>query len=137
MSDTPATPQEKANEPWRLLGTLPSTNWKTVSATGVLYLTTAVILALIWDVRARDSVLLSLVDSWLLFVGTAVLGIAAAQYVGKRVTFKPGGPDDKRSDAATTPSTAPVAASASDGVAAPAAPAQPVAPAPPLDEDKR
>lgn len=121
MTDTP-TPQERANEPWRLLGTLPSTNWKTATGTGVLYLTTVVMLALIWNVRARDSVLLSLVDSWLLFVGTAVLGISAAQYLGKRATFKPGGPDDKRSDAS-------VAASASDGIAVPSAPAQP-APSP-------
>lgn len=124
MTDTP-TPQERANEPWRLLGTLPSTNWKTATGTGVLYLTTVVMLALIWNVRARDSVLLSLVDSWLLFVGTAVLGISAAQYLGKRATFKTGGPDDKRSDVASVP----VAASASDGIAVPSAPTQP-APSP-------
>jgi hypothetical protein len=121
MAETAATPQERANEPWRRLGTLPSTNWKTASGTGVLYLTTLVMLALIWNVRARDTVLLSLVDSWLLFVGTAVLGITAAQYIGKRATFKPGGPDDKRADLAS------VAASASEGVAAPAAPTQPLA----------
>jgi hypothetical protein len=123
MADLPATPQEKANEPWRLLGTLPSTNWKTASGTGVLYLTTGVILWIMWDVRGRDTVLLSLTDSWLLFVATGVLGVNAATYIGKRLTFKQGGPDDKRSDVASPPVAAPV----SDGVGALPAPAQPVA----------
>jgi hypothetical protein len=128
MTDTSATPQERANEPWRLLGTLPSTNWKMVSSTGLIWVVTLFLCALIWNVRVRDAVVTGLVDSLLMFVATVGGVVPAAMFATKRWSFKPGGPDDKRSDAANPPAAAPV----SDGVAAPAAPAQPVAPVPPV-----
>jgi hypothetical protein len=100
---TPPTPREIHNEPWRLLATLPSTNWKVAVGT-VLVLSTALQLyALQWS--GRDArVVVALWDSWLIFVGSYV-GISAAQYAWKRKTYDPTGPEAQRS-AASEPGAA-------------------------------
>lgn len=91
------TPREVHNEPWRLLATLPSTNWKTVSGSVLVWATCAQYFALQWagrDVRISGG----LWDSWLIFVGS-VYGIAAAQYAWKRKTYDPSGPEAQRAAA--------------------------------------
>jgi hypothetical protein len=97
------TPREIHNEPWRLLATLPSTNWKTVSGSVLTWVTCAQYFALQW--AGRDAKIIpGLWDSWLLFVGSLV-GITAAQYAWKRKTYDPSGPEAQRA-AASEPGAA-------------------------------
>lgn len=97
---TPETPQEQTNQPWRLLATLPSVNWSTVSGTGVLWFTMVNYCAWVWtgrDVKMSATAW----DSWLFFVATGVLSVSAAKFAAKRLTYKPGAPDAMRGAAAT------------------------------------
>lgn len=97
---THETPQEQTNQPWRLLATLPSVNWSTVSATGVLWFTMINYCAWVWtgrDVKMNATAW----DSWLFFVATGVLSVSAAKFVAKRWSYKPGAPDAMRGAAAT------------------------------------
>lgn len=98
------SPQERANEPWTRLSTLPLTNWKGVSGTLLIWCVVAFLCILVWNVRARDSVLMAMVDSLLMFTGVVAGVIPAAMFAAKRATFKVGGPDDKRSDVVTSAS---------------------------------
>lgn len=102
MADTVElpTPQEHAAEPWRKLGTIPTTNLKTVFGLGVTAATAVHYFAMAWtgrDVRMNAMAW----DSWLFFLATAVLTVNAATYVAKRVTYKPGAPDAARGASAT------------------------------------
>lgn len=93
------TQQEQANAPWRLLGTLPSTNAKIAANITVLVLTALVYLGLV--ITSRDTgINVTLWDSWLIFIAT-LSGVNTVQYLGKRKTYQPGAPDDQRSQVAT------------------------------------
>lgn len=111
MAEDAPTAREIVNAPWSKLGTLPSTNWKVVTGTAVLLATMLHMFGLMaWAAhRDKDTLLAGLVDSWLLFVATAVLLVPAGQYVAKRMTYKAGGPDDQRAALNNAASAADVA----------------------------
>lgn len=99
MPDPTPSAREQVSAPWRLLSTLPSTNWKMVSGTLVAWATLVfmfVLIAYMAHGATHDSIVLSLVDSLLLYAATVGGVLPAAQYALKRGTFKPGGPDDQR-----------------------------------------
>lgn len=94
------TPQERTNEPWAHLSTLPVTNWKAVSGTFLIWIVAIFMMGLIISLKntQHENLISSLVDSLLFFVGVAAGILPATMFATKRLTFKPGGPDDKRAD---------------------------------------
>jgi hypothetical protein len=99
MADTATDTTGTTNDPslihWPRIASLPSTNWKALVGTVVTLATMLQYFALQWF--GKDTkVSAAMWDSWLTFVALAVLAVPAAQYVAKRMTFEPGGPDDAR-----------------------------------------
>lgn len=100
MSDD-TLPARPGDERWKDLATLPTTNFKIAVGIGLTVLTGWVYLGMV--LLGRDGQISEAIfNSWLLFL-LGVLGISAAQYIGKRMTYAAPSPDSERAGVPAEP----------------------------------